>query len=80
MTEEINFQHEFDIHVCTLLYNSVMSAILCYLKLFENRGLFHRSYTPYIPLLYKPLILHTRCTNPVHTLLNVSHGIPTICL
>ena len=72
-----NFQHKFDIEVCTLQYNSVLSAISGYLKSFENRGIFHRSNTPYIPLLYKPLILHSKCTKPVYKLLNVNHVIPT---
>ncbi|XP_056019638.1 uncharacterized protein LOC125668194 [Ostrea edulis] len=71
------FQHKFDIQVCILQYNSVLSAISTHLKLFENKGVFNRAFSPYIPLFYKPLILQTKCTKSVYKQLNVNHDIPT---
>ena len=72
------FQQKFDIQVCILQYNSVVSAISTHLKSFGLSKVFlNRSFTPYVPLYYKPLILHTKCTQSVYKQLNVNHVIPS---
>ena len=72
------FQQKFDIQVCILQYNSVVSAISTHLKSFGlSKAFLNRSFTPYVPLYYKPLILHTKCTQSVYKQLNVNHVIPT---
>ena len=76
------FQQKFDIKVCILQYNSVMSAVSTYLKSLESGGItcinrFYNPYIPYIPLYYKPLLMHTKCTKSVYKQLNMNIVTPT---
>lgn len=71
------FQHRFYMNVCIMQYNSVVSAISRYLKSFLTKNSYQGFITPYIPIYYKSLLLHNKCTNVVYRQLNSCNVIPT---
>lgn len=71
------FQHRFNMNVCIMQYNSVVSAISRYLKSFLTKNSYQRFITPYIPIYYKSLLLYNKCTNVVYRQLNSCNVIPT---
>lgn len=61
-------------------YNSIVSAISTYLKFFlpvHIKCLLKRSFTPYIPLYYKPFLLQNKCTKPIYKQLIACKLTPT---
>eukprot|EP00105_Crassostrea_gigas_P040116 XP_019924264.1 PREDICTED: uncharacterized protein LOC109619185 [Crassostrea gigas] len=71
------FQHRFNMNVCIMQYNSVVSAISRYLKSFLTKNSYQGFITPYIPIYYKSLLLYNKCTNVVYRQLNSCNVIPT---
>ena len=60
------FKNKFNItNVCTVQYNSIISAIAKFLKKI-SREEYCCVYGPGIPLYYEPLLLYKKCTKIIY--------------
>lgn len=76
----VSFQKTFELHICTMQYNSIVNTISSYLKSFlpvPIKCLFKRPFTPYIPLCYKSFLLQNKCTKPIYKQLIACKITPT---
>ena len=65
--------------ICFMKYNSIICAISIFLKgtQFSREG-FVRLQRPYIPMMYRILILNNKCTKPIYRLINSEKVNPTV--
>lgn len=72
------FENKFNVsHVCTMQYNSIISAIAKFLRLFSfTKEMYCYTIGPIILLYYEQLFFYKKCTNIIYKNINTKDKTP----